>query len=272
MSARRTPLVLAAALLLVAGIAPARAGARAHRAPATWHGLTVANRWAGWAQRQLARGDATAVREQGLLATAYTVHPGDRAAKGGERAEVAASVRSTGAIEGRATTYSWATWFPDAFVPAPHSSWNVFTQLHDSSTDHCPPNLALQVDTQHGDERLRLSVRGGPLTPGTCVPAVARTWDFAQLQRDRWYRFGLAVGWSAGARKGYVRLTLNGRVVVPRTALPTLYPGQGAYLKQGFYRQASPFATTVVHSAVTRGPIVRLPVSRRGSAGRSPAA
>lgn len=267
---RRSSLALVLALIGILGGVPA--GARTHHASTAWHGLTVANRWAGWAQRQLVRGDARAMREQGILATAYTVHPGDRAAKGGERAEVAASVRDTGARPGRATTYSWATWFPDAFVPVPRSSWNVFTQFHDSSADHCPPNIALQVDTQHGDERLRLSVRGGPLTPGTCVPAFARTWDFVQLQRDRWYRFGLAIGWSSSAHGGYVKLTLDGRIVVPRTPLPTLYPGQSAYLKQGFYRQGSPFATTVVHSAVTRGPVVPLAVRAGDRAARSRAA
>lgn len=258
-------LAVAFAILLVVGgtISCAGAKVRHHRhrralhAVATWTGATYGARWAGWSKREVVPGDAAATTIQGVQGTAYTVHPGDIPGRNGERAEVVASVASTGAIQGRATTYGWSTWFPASFAPVLGSSWNIFTQFHESAADGCHPNVALQVDTQHGDERLRLTVRGGALDPGTCTPASSRVWDFAPLRRSHWYRFGLAVGWSAGA-DGYVQLTLDGRVVVPRTSLPTLYAGQSAYLKQGFYRQASSFATTVVHSAVTRGAIVPL--------------
>lgn len=271
---RRTFLVLvvAFAILLVVGGTISCAGAhtrrhhrhhRAHRAVATWTGATYGGRWAGWSKSEVKTGDAQSTTIQGVQATAYTVHPGDVPGKNGERAEIVASVANTGAIQGRASTYGWSTWFPDSFVPVAGSSWNIFTQFHESAADGCHPNIALQVDTQHGDERLRLTVRGGQLDAGTCTPASTRTWDFAQLQRDHWYRFGLSVGWSASATDGYVQLTLDGKTVIPRTSLPTLYSGQSAYLKQGFYRQASPFATTVVHSAVTRGAVVPLASSAR---------
>lgn len=270
---RRTSLVLtvAFAILLVVGGTISCAGAhtsrhrhhRAHRAVATWTGATYGGHWAGWSKSEVKTGDAQATTIQGVQATAYTVHPGDVPGKNGERAEIVASVANTGAIQGRASSYGWSTWFPDSFVPVAGSSWNIFTQFHESAADGCHPNVALQVDTQHSDERLRLTVRGGQLDASSCTPASTRTWDFAQLQRDHWYRFGLSVGWSASASDGYVQLTLDGKTVVPHTSLPTLYPGQSAYLKQGFYRQASPFATTVVHSAVARGAVVPLASSAK---------
>lgn len=261
-------LVVACAILLIVGGTLSCAGAHvrhrhAHRAAATWRGLTVANGWAGWSRREVVAGDARSTTIQGVQATAYTVHPGDVPGRNGERAEVVASVANTGAIQGRASTYDWSTWFPDSFAPVQGSSWNIFTQFHESAADGCHPNVALQVDTQHGDERLRLTVRGGRLDAATCTPASARVWDFAPLQRSHWYRFDLAVGWSASARDGYVQLALDGRTVVARTSLATLYLGQSAYLKQGYYRRASSFSTTVVHSAVTRGAVVPLATSAR---------
>jgi len=250
-------LAVAFAVLLVVGGTVSCAGAQvrhrhAQRAVAGWHGMPLGDRWSGWSKREVLPGDAAAVTIQGVQGTAYTVHPGDVPGRNGERAEIVASVANSGAIQGRASTYDWSTWFPASFTPVADSSWNIFTQFHESAADGCHPNVALQVDTQHGDERLRLTIRGGRRDARTCTPASTRVWDFAPLQRGRWDRFGLTVGWSSSARDGYVQLTLDGRTVVPRTSLPTLYTGQSAYLKQGFYRQESPFATTVVHSAVTR--------------------
>jgi hypothetical protein len=244
--------VVALALLLLVGCGTSSAGERAHRAAAVWHGATAFDRWAGWHKREILPGGARPVREDGVEATAYTVRPGDVPGKNGERSEVSASVSATAAREGRVERYRWATWFPHDFRPVPDSTWTIFTQFHESSPDGCHPNLALQLNTQDGGERLRLTARGGRLDARTCEPGAEESWDFAELQRDRWYRFELVVGWSASAREGFVELKLDGRTVVPRTRQATLYAGQSAYLKQGLYRAPSDFAATILHSAVTR--------------------
>jgi Polysaccharide lyase len=246
--------VACVALLVLAtgtSCASERGGAHA-RHTATWHGATAFDRWAGWTKHEIVRGGASAVRADGVDATAYTVRPGDVPGKNGERSEVAASVRDTGALPGRAVHYRWATFFPADFRPVPDSTWTIFTQLHESAPDGCHPNLALQVDTQHGDEQLRLTARGGRLDARTCEPASTETWDFAVLRREHWYRFDLFVGWSASARDGFVELAVDGRTVVPRTPQATLYRGQSVYFKQGLYRQASDFAATILHTGVTR--------------------
>ncbi|MBS1868717.1 MAG: polysaccharide lyase [Actinobacteria bacterium] len=241
-------LSLLLALSASASCASGHAGERASR----WRGATAFGHWAGWSKREILRGDAAAVRVDGVAATAYTVHPGDVPGKNGERSEVSASVRDSGAQPGAVERYRWATRFPASFRPVPDSTWNIVTQFHESDPDGCHPNLALQVNAQDGGERLRLTVRGGRLDTRTCDPEATETWDFAPLARDHWYRFDLLVGWSASARHGFVQLAVDGRTVVPRTPHSTLYRGQSAYLKQGLYRGPADFAATVLHTGVTR--------------------
>jgi hypothetical protein len=243
--------VASAVLLLCVGTSCATHRA-AGRDTVAWRGATAADRWAGWAKREIVRGGAVAVRERGVAATAYTVRPGDVPGKNGERSEVSASRAATAATPGKAVHYRWSTWFPDDFRPAPDSTWTIFTQFHESEPDGCHPNLALQIDTQHGDEQLRLTARGGRLDARSCDPTSTQTWDFAELERNRWYDFDLYVGWSPNARDGFVELAVDGSTVVPRTPQATLYRRQSAYLKQGLYRAPCPFPSTVLHSAVTR--------------------
>jgi hypothetical protein len=191
-----------------------------------------------------------AVRIGDRTATRFVVREGDSPVHSGERTERVASVAATGAVPGSDRVYRWSTRFPSDFAPVPDSTWNIFTQWHESAADGCHPNIALQVNTNMSPPLLRLQVRGGALGAG-CAPQQSRSWDFAPLVRGRWDDFALHVGWSDRPGGGYVALTLDGRTVVPRTALATLYTGQRAYLKQGFYRAPSPLTTSVLHSAVT---------------------
>jgi hypothetical protein len=191
-----------------------------------------------------------AVTLGGRAATRFVVRAGDTPVHSGERTERVASVAQTGARPGRERVYRWSTRFPLAFAPVPDSTWNIFTQWHESAADGCHPNIALQVNTTKTPALLRLQVRGGALGAG-CAPQQSRSWDFAPLQRGTWQDFALHVGWSDRPGGGSVALTLDGRTVVPRTALATLYTGQRAYLKQGFYRAPSLLTSTVLHSAVT---------------------
>ena len=61
----------------------------------------------------------------------------------------------------------------------------------------------------------------------------------APLQRGVWNDFVVHVKWSANPSVGFVELYHNGQQVVPPTPMATLYPGQGVYVKQGLYRNAS---------------------------------
>ena len=182
-------------------------------------------------------------------AVRFVVRPGDSPVRSGERTERVASVAQTGATPGHVATYRWSTRFPADFAPVPDSTWNIFTQWHGSAADGCHPNIALQVNTALVPARLRLQVRGGALG-AACAPQESRSWDFAPLVRGRWEALALRVRWSATPGAGSVQLRMGDAVVVPETRLATLYTGERAYLKQGFYRAPAAFTSTVFQTGI----------------------
>jgi hypothetical protein len=236
------------------GIARPRAGA----ARPLWVGQTAARHLHGWdGVESLAADDVGPGSPAGRDATQFLVHAGDTPVRSGERTELVAARASTGALPGGVRTYRWSTYFPTDLNPVPDSTWNIFTQWHESAADGCHPNIALQVNTTVQPARLRLQVRGGRLGPD-CAPSQSRSWDFGELPIGAWTDFALTVGWSSGAR-GYVQLAVGGRPAVARTSVATLYEGQGAYLKQGFYRAPQAATSRIFHSALT---VYEAPVRR----------
>jgi Polysaccharide lyase len=220
-----------------------------------WTGRLASTRLAGWSGRQLRPGSLRIVRGPGTgrrHVALFRVRPGDRPVPGGERAEVVADQAATGGQEGTEAWYAWATAFAERLHPLPSDTWNVFTQWHGTAPDHCSPNIALQVNTRPRPARIRLAARGGALRG--CTPQTSRTWDTVAVRRRRWYDFALHVRWSSHPARGFVELAIDGRIVVPRTPIATLYRGQGVYLKQGFYRGASPATSRIYHGGVMRFP------------------
>jgi Polysaccharide lyase len=230
-----------------------RAAARSRaimRAAVSWQGETVSRGLTGWSQAESVRkSDLQSAVVQGRDASQVLVHPGDSPVSSGERTELVASSRSTGGVDGALRTYTWSTLFPSDFHPIDDSTWNIFAQWHESDSDGCHPNLAMQVNTKRQPAMLRLQVRGGSLD-ADCGPQESRSWDFAPVALNTWNDFQLKVGWSPVPGRGFVQLMLNGREVVPRFAISTLYPGQTAYLKQGFYRSASSQTSRLLTTAM----------------------
>ena len=58
--------------------------------------------------------------------------------------------------------------------------------------------------------------------------------------------------WSADLAVGFVELFVDGRAVVPRTAMATLYRGQTAYAKQGLYRAPGTATSRILHAGLVR--------------------
>lgn len=242
---QRRVLTLLGALLAFAGAIPAPAGAEI---------LQKLNYETGnlgqWTAIQALPGRASVVRRpvaQGRFAARFVVHPGDDPiGSTGERSEVFAT---TGEIEGVESWWSWATLFPRGFR-ANDGDWNVFTQWHHTGPT-CPPPLSFIVSKNGPRSKLVLRVRGGSL-PLDCDAATERDWNLGTLGRGRWYHFRFHVRWSADARQGFVEVWVNGRRRVPRTSAPTLYPGLGVYVKQGFYRGDGSASSVVFHDGMRR--------------------
>jgi hypothetical protein len=194
-----------------------------------------------------------AKRVGGRDALQVRVEPGDSPTRSGERTEMVYTQDDTMGYEGLTVTYRWSTRFPAGFGHVQGQTWNIFAQFHETDPDGCHPNLALQINAKKSPPMLRLQTRGGALDTATCEPEFTPSWDFADLRYDRWYDFALKVRWSADPTEGYVELSVNDQVVVSRKDTATLYPGQGVYLKQGFYRAPSSFESLLYHTpAVTR--------------------
>jgi hypothetical protein len=185
---------------------------------------------------------------QGNYAARFVVRPGnDPLRSSGERAE---AYYFTGEHEGTESWWRWSTYFPTGFRPN-SGGWNVFTQWH-QTLHTCPPPIAFEVNNYLSPAKLRLHLNGGTLNLSTCRATYSKYWNFVTLRRNRWYNFIFHVKWSGSASVGFVKLTLNGRVVIPLTHIATLYKGQGVSVRQGFYRGRSSLTTTIYHDGLRR--------------------
>jgi len=203
-----------------------------------------------WTARQSLPGRIDVVPSpvrQGHFAARFTVRSGDYPISGGERAEVWWNSHEH---EGTTSWWRWSTLFPNAFRPS-HGYWNFFMQWHHTGTS-CMPPVSFTVARPTRPAMLRLQVWGGKLNTSTCSAQYQRNWTLGKLRRNRWYRFVFQVKWSSNPHIGFVKLTVNGHVKVPKTHLATLYQGYGVYVKQGLYRGHTNMTSTLYHDGLQR--------------------
>lgn len=153
---------------------------------------------------------------QGSKALKVTVNQyDDPVSSGNDRTEL---VYMTHEAPGSDYFYRWSVMFDQSYPSSP--KWQLFTQWHQDGLGGVPP-LEIYV----AGEEMRLRTGGG----GDVL------WT-APLKRGEWQDFILHVKWSSSPQDGYVELYHNGNVALPRTAAPTMLPGQLNYLKMGLYR------------------------------------
>lgn len=128
--------------------------------------------------------------------------------------------------------YRWRTMWPGDYASV--EEWQLFTQWHHDGTSGSPP-----VELYVFGEEMRLRVNEEIV------------WT-APLERDKWRQFDLHVKWSADENEGFVELDVDGRNVLPRMNVATLYPGEGVYLKMGLYRDENVSEPqTIFHDGMT---------------------
>jgi hypothetical protein len=232
-----------AALLVFAGLAVSAQGE-----PSTsilWQGQ-VAPDLSSWTALQAKSGSFAVVPApdgRAGVAARFTVRPGDMpVGTSGERSEL---LKATDEHDGVESFWTWAVDFPRSFVSNPNASWNVFTQWHQGSNVGVQP-VSFEIENARGKEYLRFRAWGGnPASP------TRRAWRLGVLKRDHWYDIAFHVVWAPDNR-GLVEVWVDGARVVKPTHTPTLYQGDGVYLKQGFYRAPSPYTTTLYIAGTTR--------------------
>lgn len=157
---------------------------------------------------------------EGRYALKATVYQGDDPIDAsGNRAEV---VHTYGEREGDMFFYRFLVRF-DAAFPAPNT-WQLFTQWHHTGLTGSPP--------------LEFVVRGEQLEFVHNSPANSTTtrMPLGPLVRGEWQEFVLQVKWSPDPAVGFVQVWRNRELKVAKRAFATMFPGQGIYMKAGYYR------------------------------------
>ncbi len=224
-------------------LATASTAAGTHTARLLWNG-TFANGVSSWTGVQASDGGLAIVPapDRPGKAARFVVRPGVELF-GGERAEV---WKRTDEDAGTESFWAWSVYFPRGSTSSRDTWWNVFTQWHQNASTGVQP-LSFEILNERGRESIRLHSWGG-----NADQPLRRAWRLAPLVRGKWYDFVLRVRW-APDRTGLVQVWLDQKQVLPETRGPTLYDGDGVYLKQGFYRQDSSDTSEVYIARTRRG-------------------
>lgn len=246
---RALPIGLLVAISLLVAAGASQAGHASRNATLAWTGDFETGDLSQWMPAQAKEAGRITIQSsivrQGRHAARVEVRPGDSNVAGsgsGERAHLWIGSSTTAASEGQEQYWAWSTYFPEDF-DAPPGGWNSFVSFHHTGATG-------QVNLQFAVlNRSTLSLR---VLGGDSRRPVRKDFVLASLQRGRWYDFVLHIRWSS-TNAGFVEVWVNGLRVVKKRATPTLYHGQGAYLKQGYYRKAYRGTTVLYHDGMRRG-------------------
>ena len=159
--------------------------------------------------------------DQGRRAARFEVRAGDSIGDTAPRAELALlDRRDVCCREGDERWYRWSTWFAPDF-PTDPDQFIDFVQFKKDGGGGGPVTFMVW------GEQMELRVGGTHWT--------------APLERGRWHNFVFHAKWSPDPSVGFIELWYDGRLVLPRTHVPTLDRDEDghvleAYLKQGLYR------------------------------------
>ncbi|TLZ34281.1 MAG: hypothetical protein E6K24_15770 [Gammaproteobacteria bacterium] len=250
----RTQQLLAALIAVAAALAPrVHAGADARFAC----GFETSWSACGFGEQARARDRISLVEVAGRPGVRLRTLPGDREIAGSgeaERADLALSPEATGCVEGREQWWAHSLLFPSDYelpVVTAADSWPwgvVFDFHHTGSTGQAN----FQVDVADFPPRLRFAISAGPVVSSGAPGSPTRRWEIGPIVKNRWYDFVYHVKWSAHG-DGWFDAWVDGKQIVHYLG-PTLYAGQGCYLKLANYHTPVGKPVSVVHGRVLRGP------------------
>ena len=195
--------------------------------------------------------------------TALRLHtePGDNnVASSGtmERDDVWLGQAASNGYEGQEAWWAHSILFPDDFT-MPTWQMYVVADFHNTSTGSWQANINLDFEPQADITKPgNLTLRGyGGINSGDGAYRAT----IGQVAKNVWYDFVYHVKWSSGS-DGYFEAWVNGAKVLSHSG-PTLYSGQGVYLKLANYHTpvcdpypaclGTQLASSVVHDRVIRG-------------------
>ena len=242
-----------AALLAWAPQAPASSPAE----PAAPFECTFATSWSecGLRAQAAAAQRITLTEVAGVHGVRLETEPGDAGIAGSGRAErtdLALSPAATGCGEGAEQWWTHSLLFPaDYRLPqvteADRWPWGVVFAFHQTGSEG---QANYEIEVAGEPPQLRLAISAGPVVSNGAPGSPTRRWPIGPVEKNHWYRFVYHVRWSAGAG-GFFDAWIDGRQVL-RYRGPTLYTGQGCYLKLANYHTPVGAAVAVVHAQLRR--------------------
>jgi len=203
-------------------------------------------------------GRASIVTVAGVNAVRLHTEPGDDNVAGSgssERNDLTTSQATTDGYEGREHWWAHSILFPGDYVDPPAStasSWNfgVVADFHNTAPGAGQANFqvsAMPATAIASDRPTGLSFK---VAYGNQTSPTEATYPIGPVKRNQWYNFVYHVKWSSGS-DGFFDAWVNG---VQKMAYrgPTLYPGQGVYLKLANYHTPFGQPSSVIHARVLR--------------------
>jgi hypothetical protein len=197
----------------------------------------------------------TSIEVAGVPGVRLETLPGDHGVAGSGRAErtdLALSPQATGCEEGAEQWWRHALLFPDDYVlpqvtPADPWPWGVVFDFHQTGSEG---QANFQVQVAGRPPELQLAISGGPVVSNGGPGSPTRQFPVGPIIKNHWYEFVYHVRWSSGA-DGFFAAWVDGRSVLAYRG-PTLYAGQGCYLKLANYHTPVGKPVAVVHARLQR--------------------
>ncbi|HWZ62587.1 MAG TPA: heparin lyase I family protein [Steroidobacteraceae bacterium] len=191
----------------------------------------------------------------GVHAVRLETQPGDTGIAGSgtaERADLQLSPQATGCSQGAEQWWRHMLLFPGDYT-APVATradpwpWGVVFDFHQTGSEG-QANFELEVAGQ--PSALRMAISAGAVISSGAPDSPTRRWTIGPIAKSHWYEFVYHVRWSSGS-DGFFSAWVDKRRVIDYRG-PTLYAGQGCYLKLANYHTPVGRAVTVMHAQLAR--------------------
>jgi hypothetical protein len=195
----------------------------------------------------------------GVNAVRLHTEPGDNNVNGSgdhERNDLTTSQATTDGYEGREHWWAHSVRFPEDYVDPPQSelggTWHagLVFDFHNTTSGGGQANFqvnAMPVTAISPDRPTGLSFQ---IAYGNQSSPTRQTFPIGPVVRNVWYNFVYHVKWTSGSN-GYFDAWVNGVQMMAYRG-PTLYAGQGVYLKLANYHSAYGRPSSVIHARVIR--------------------
>lgn len=213
----------------------------------------------GFIEQTKAAGRVSRVEVAGMRGVRLQTWPGDNHVHGSreaERSDLRLSQQASDCFAGREHWWAHSVLFPEDYVAPPESTatqWNfgVVADFHNSAPGPGQANFQVNAMPATASTPDRPTGLGFQIAYGDQSRPTLYYAPIGPVVRNEWIHFVYHVRWSS-AGDGYFDAWVNGvRKMAYRG--PTLYPGQGCYLKLANYHSPLGKPSSVIHARVVRG-------------------